>query len=75
MLKCKDIVANATDYVDKELSWQQAMSMALHLLICGHCRRFVKYFRLSLQVLQNKQTISQEEADSISAEVIAKVRS
>lgn len=75
MLKCKDIVASATDYVDKELSWQQAMSMALHLLICGHCRRFVKYFGLSLLVLKNKQTISQEDADNISAEVIAKVRS
>jgi len=74
MLKCKDIVANATDYVDKELSWQQTMSIALHLLICGHCRRFVKYFRLSFLVLKNKHTISQAQADNISAEIVAKAR-
>ncbi|PCJ42932.1 MAG: hypothetical protein COA71_05415 [SAR86 cluster bacterium] len=72
MLKCKDVVANATDYVDKEMNWKQSMSMALHLLMCGHCRRFIKYFKLSLQALKNKKTISQADADKLSSEVIAK---
>ena len=72
MLKCKDIVANATNYIDKELTWKQSMAMAMHLLLCGDCRRFIKYFKLFLQSLQNKQTISQEIADKISSEVIAR---
>lgn len=72
MLKCKEIVANATDYVDKELSWSQHMSMALHLLMCGDCRRFIKYFKLSLHSLKTKPTISQEDADKLSTEIITK---
>ena len=65
-------MANATDFVDKELSWSQHMSMALHLLMCGDCRRFVNYFKLSLQSLKTKQTINQEEADKLSTEIITK---
>ena len=72
MLKCKDVVANATDYIDEELSWSQSLRMALHLLMCGHCRRFIKYFRLSLQALQNKKTISKDDADKLSSEAIAR---
>jgi len=74
MLKCKDVVANATDYIDKELSWSQSMNMALHLLMCGHCRRFIKYFKLSLQSLINKKTISEENAKQLSAEIITKAQ-
>ncbi len=74
MLKCKDVVAKATDYVDKELSWSQSMSMALHLLMCGHCRRFVKYFNLSLLALKSKKTISAENADQLSAKIVAKAQ-
>lgn len=74
MLKCKDVVANATDYIDKELSWSQSMNMALYLLMCGHCRRFIKYFKLSLQSLNNKKTISEENAKQLSAEIITKAQ-
>jgi len=74
MLKCKDVVANATDYIDKELSWSQSMNMELHLLMCGHCRRFIKYFKLSLQSLNNKKTISEENAKQLSAEIITKAQ-
>jgi len=73
MLKCKDIVANASDYVDENQNWRQSMAMALHLLLCGDCRRFIKYFKLSLQSLKNKQTISQDDADKLSSDAIAKV--
>ncbi len=72
MLRCKDIVANATDYVDEQLSWRQSMAMALHLLMCGHCRRFIKYFRLSLKAIRSKQTISADQADQLSKEIIAR---
>ena len=75
MLKCKEIVANATDYIDEHQSWGQSMGMAMHLLMCGNCRRFINYFKLFLLSLKNKQTISQEDANLISSEVIAKSRS
>ncbi len=74
MLKCKDVVSKATDYVDKELSWSQSMNMALHLLMCGHCRRFIKYFKLSLLTLKNKKTISEENAKQLGAEIVTKAQ-
>ncbi len=74
MLKCKDVVTNATDYIDKEMSWSQSMSMALHLLLCGHCRRFIKYFKLSLLSLKKKRTISSENATQLGSEIIAKAQ-
>ncbi len=74
MLKCKDVVAKATDYVDKELSWSQSMSMAMHLLLCGHCRRFIKYFKLSLQTLKSKKIISAENEKQLSSEIIEKAQ-
>lgn len=74
MLKCKDVVSNATDYIDKEMSWSQSMNMALHLLLCGHCRRFIKYFKLSLLTLKNKKTISSENANQLGSEIIAKAQ-
>ncbi len=71
MLKYKDVLGKATDYVDKQLSWSQAMAMAMHLLMCGDCRRFIKYFRLSLSSLSHKKTISVSQAKEISSKVIA----
>lgn len=75
MLKCNEIVDNATDYLDKQQSWGKNMVMALHLLMCGKCRRFIKYFKLSIQSLQKKQTITQEDAEQLSSVIITKARS
>tara|TARA_R110000772_G_scaffold38354_6_gene90520 strand:- start:580 stop:816 length:237 start_codon:yes stop_codon:yes gene_type:complete len=74
MLKCNEIVDQATDYVDKQLNWKQAMNMALHLLMCRNCRRFIHYFRLSLQILISRKTLSAEAAADIAAKAIAEAQ-
>ncbi|MAM70365.1 MAG: anti-sigma factor [Gammaproteobacteria bacterium] len=72
MLKCKEVAAKASDYIDSELSRGQAFSMALHLLMCGNCRRFVKYFRLSLLGIPSGNELSADQAESLSTQVISK---
>ncbi len=45
MLSCRDVVNDADRYVAGELSSRQRMAMKFHLLICRHCRRYVRQFK------------------------------
>ena len=42
MLKCKEIVAQSSDYIDGDMGLLQKFQFHLHLGMCVHCRRFVK---------------------------------
>lgn len=50
MLKCKDVVARAGDYLDQEQTGLQRLQFRLHLMLCLSCRRFVRQLRLAIQV-------------------------
>lgn len=52
MLKCVEIVALSSDYLDGQLRFSDGLSVRTHLAICRNCRRFVRHMRLSLRVLQ-----------------------
>lgn len=47
MLKCRDVLALGSQYVDGAVSPSQRLALRLHLLVCGHCRRFVRHLRLT----------------------------
>lgn len=52
MLKCKDVVEKADALVDgSPLTWRERLAMRLHLLICHHCRRYVRQLRALLNNL------------------------
>ncbi|WP_323773507.1 zf-HC2 domain-containing protein [Alcanivorax sp.] len=52
MLKCKDVVEKADALVDgSPLTWRERLAMRLHLLICHHCRRYVRQLRALLHHL------------------------
>lgn len=42
MLSCRDVSRQASLYLDGELPWRQRMAMKMHLLMCQHCRRFLR---------------------------------
>ena len=44
MLSCREVVDHADAYVAGELSRRQRFAMQLHLLMCRHCRRYVRQF-------------------------------
>jgi predicted anti-sigma-YlaC factor YlaD len=51
MLSCKHIVDLGTDYLDQELGFWKKAEMKMHLMICGHCRRYIKQLKQSIAML------------------------
>lgn len=49
MYNCKKMVDKASRYTEGQLKWYERIAYKLHLLMCGHCRRFVKQFELMVQ--------------------------
>lgn len=48
MLKCRDISHKAGDYVEEQLTFKSRLAYSVHLLLCGHCRLFLKHFRTTI---------------------------
>lgn len=73
MLSCKELVENSSDYLDKNMTLGRKLQVALHLLICGKCREFVRHMKVSIDMFQNMQednTLTDEEADAITRRVL-----
>ncbi len=73
MDRCEKIVEQASDYLDKNMSFSKRMKMRLHLLMCVHCRNFVRQFELTIGAIQGmgnnsprsgKESISDEEIEN-----------
>lgn len=53
MLKCREVEQRADALVDNEpLPWRERMALRLHLLMCHHCRRYVRQLRQLVQSLR-----------------------
>lgn len=75
MLKCKEVANQASDYIDKQLSWKDNFSMRAHLLMCVHCRRFVNHLLATIGVAQRagRATASPAEVETTITNVRDKV--
>jgi anti-sigma factor ChrR (cupin superfamily) len=52
MLKCKHVTEKADALVDgSELSRRERFALRLHLMMCRHCRRYVRQMRALLGFL------------------------
>jgi hypothetical protein len=67
MLKCNEVVERADELVDgTPLSFRQRWALRLHLMMCHHCRRYVRQLRLLVQSLHRKpEPASQEEVNQV----------
>jgi predicted anti-sigma-YlaC factor YlaD len=64
MLTCRDLVQNlASDYLDVQLTWRQRAAVRFHLLICNHCRRFIRQLRLVRSLLARRSEPQPEESE------------
>jgi len=73
MLTCKEITEQASDYCDKELSSFKRMSFKLHLLMCHHCRRYMKQVALVIETvakLGKKTTINKQESEKLARQLL-----
>ncbi len=52
MLKCQEVVEQADAYLASELTSWQRFQFNLHLMVCRHCRRYIKAFKITEQVSQ-----------------------
>lgn len=50
MLTCKDVTERSSGYLDGELPWRGRLRIRLHLLMCRHCRLFVRQFEAGLRM-------------------------
>jgi hypothetical protein len=67
MLKCREVARQASDFVDHRIPWYQRPAWYLHLMLCNHCRRFIRHLRAVIKVakgLEPRQT-STEEVEKI----------
>ena len=46
MLSCRDTTRLASEALDQPLSWWQRLQVAMHLMMCGPCRRARRLMRL-----------------------------
>lgn len=48
-MNCRTLVDFLTDYLDGRLTFRQRFLLRLHLLLCGHCRVYLRDFRVTIQ--------------------------
>ncbi|WP_223670598.1 zf-HC2 domain-containing protein [Kangiella shandongensis] len=51
MLSCKQIVEHGSDYIEKDMGFWRKVEMKLHLMICVHCRRYVRQLKRTINML------------------------
>lgn len=71
MLKCRDISEQASDYIDHDLSAWMKLQYRLHLMMCKHCRLFIKNFSAGVEMVKKlpRETVAKERVDEIERRV------
>jgi hypothetical protein len=54
MKSCREIHLDASALLDGELPLLQALGLRVHLLMCRHCRRFMRHLRLVSRSLSRR---------------------
>ena len=65
MFNCKKNTEKTTRYIDNQMSFKERLAYKIHLLMCGHCRRFVNQFKsmvqsISFLQLENESQLSEK---------------
>ena len=71
MLKCRDVPYRLAPETERDLSFRQRLSLRTHLLMCRHCRRFARQYRVMLRILDMRE---HPASDAEVARVIERVR-
>lgn len=51
MLSCREVTRQADRYLEGGLTRGQRFAMRLHLMMCHHCRRYIRQLRALLQAI------------------------
>jgi hypothetical protein len=71
VLSCKQVVDGADRLLAGEISLRQRLAMRLHLLICVHCRRYLRQMGLLLNALPHlrRRAADPAQVDTVMARV------
>lgn len=61
MLKCRELVNEADHLLDDDLNWRGRLAVRFHLLICHHCRQYVRQLRLLLAAIPSMHKAATEQ--------------
>ncbi len=73
MLSCKELVAHSSDFLDGQLILRQRFSVRTHLVLCRHCRRFIRQLRLTRVVVRRLAPEQNAQLDALAA-MLAEIR-
>ena len=45
MLKCRDVPEESSLALDNALPWRRRMALRAHVMLCRHCRRYLRQLR------------------------------
>lgn len=66
MLKCTQAVEDANTMHTSELGWWRRFSLFMHLLMCHHCRRYVRQLKMLLGAVKDMHgEASDEEVERV----------
>lgn len=54
MLNCREVTAQASALLDRDLPWSGRLQMQIHLAMCRHCSRFMRQLRLLREALRQR---------------------
>jgi len=53
MPSCKDLYNQAEEFLEGKTGYRTRFAFLIHLLVCVHCRRYLKQFRLVIKTSQH----------------------
>jgi anti-sigma factor ChrR (cupin superfamily) len=71
VLSCRDVTASASRLFDGELGLSERIAVRVHLIVCVHCRRFVRQLRVLLASLHRRQEIAPALAPAYLERIVA----
>ncbi|MBI5708851.1 MAG: zf-HC2 domain-containing protein [Candidatus Eisenbacteria bacterium] len=54
MLRCREVVSLAGDYIERRLRLRRRLAVLLHLAMCRGCRAYIEQLRLTLLALASR---------------------
>ena len=75
MLSCKELVARSSDFLDGQLDFRGQLAVRSHLLMCRHCRRFIRQLAVTREVVRHFPDASPGKVDVLAQRLADERRS
>ncbi len=71
MLSCKQVATLASEYIDGNTDTRLNWKIRMHLMMCSHCRRFIRHLKITNTVARS---VLAETQDKDVDEVLKKIK-